>query len=173
MVGTRRLAATPSTFLFAAAAGGRRPERVARQSPAVADKMGGGGARDGNSALGGGMSTTDITACLSRLGRGDPDAARLLWEQYFGKLVRLARKKLVGVRSKAADEEDVALSAMNSVYEGIVRHRFPRLPDRGDLWKILVTVTVRKACAERRRQFAQKRGAGRIRTESAFMRFDS
>lgn len=121
---------------------------------------------------GAGMSTTDITGCLSRLGHGDPDAAQVLWERYFSKLVRLARKKLAGMRARVADEEDVALSALNSLCDGIARHRFPRLNDRDDLWKILVTITVRKACAERRRQFAQKRGAGRIRTESVFMRAD-
>jgi DNA-directed RNA polymerase specialized sigma24 family protein len=46
---------------------------------------------------------------------------------------------------QAADEEDVALSAFKSFCHRAGQGKFPRLEDRDDLWKILMTITVRKA----------------------------
>ena len=48
-------------------------------------------------------------------------------------------------------------------------HKFGHLHNRGDLWKLLVTITARKATAKRRAYFSQKRGGGLIRGESIFM----
>jgi hypothetical protein len=56
-----------------------------------------------------------VTGWIGHIKRGDHAAARTLWERYFDRLVRLARGKLAGVRGLAADEEDVALSAFDSL----------------------------------------------------------
>jgi DNA-directed RNA polymerase specialized sigma24 family protein len=70
----------------------------------------------------------------------------------------LARKLLGNAPLGAADEEDVALSAFNSFCVRAAEGKFPVLEDRDDLWKILATITVRKASRlarrERRRQGA-------------------
>jgi len=87
-----------------------------------------------------------ITHWIGQLKAGDPHAAQVLWEQYFKRLVGLARKKLEGTPRRAADEEDVALSAFDSFCRGAERGRFPKLQDRDDLWPLLVVITVRKAC---------------------------
>ena len=57
-----------------------------------------------------------------------------------------------------ADEEDVALDAFNSFFAGVARGRFPQLNDRGDLWRILVVLTERKAAGLRRHQTRRRRG---------------
>jgi DNA-directed RNA polymerase specialized sigma24 family protein len=111
----------------------------------------------------------EVSRWISDLGRGDPRAAQLLWERYFTKLTQFARRKLDTQPRRVADEEDVALSAMHSFCRGMAQHRFEALRDRADLWKLLLTITARKACAQRRRQFAAKRGRGRVRGESAFL----
>jgi DNA-directed RNA polymerase specialized sigma24 family protein len=103
-----------------------------------------------------------------RIAEGDDDAAQKIWNDYFGKLVRLARRKLEGIPSRDYDEEDVALSAMNSFYQGMTQRKFGYVHNRDDLWKLLVTITARKATARRRSYFAQKRGGGRVRGESIF-----
>lgn len=113
-----------------------------------------------------------VTQWITKLGRGDPAAAELLWERYFSKLVQLARHELGATPRRAADEEDVALSAMHSFCRGLAEHRFPDLQNDDNLWKLLVTITARKACAERRRHHAQKRGGGHVRGESVFARLD-
>ena len=87
----------------------------------------------------------EVTQWIAKLGRGDADAARLLWQHYFSKLVEYARHRLAVVPRRAIDEEDVALSAMNSFCQGMAKHRFDQVNDRNDLWKLLVTITARKA----------------------------
>ena len=109
-----------------------------------------------------------VSQWMLRLAEGDADAAEKIWKDYFGKLVQLARRKLGGIPSRDSDEEDVALSAMNSFYQGLVQHKFDHLHNREDMWKLLVTITLRKASARRRSYFAEKRGGGQVRGESVF-----
>ncbi len=110
----------------------------------------------------------DITLYLPRMRDGDDEAVEVIWRNYFEQLVRYARRKLEGVRTREADEEDVALSAMHSFWRGMKAGKFPKVEDREDLWKLLVTITARKATAQRRRQHAAKRGGGRLWGESFF-----
>jgi DNA-directed RNA polymerase specialized sigma24 family protein len=109
---------------------------------------------------------------LLKAGR-TPSAAQELWERYFHRLVGLARKKLRDLPRRAADEEDVALSAFDSFFRGAAAGRFPRLDDRNDLWQILVLLAERKAINQRRREQADKRGGGKVRGESVWIALDS
>ena len=115
------------------------------------------------------MAAEEVTQWITRLADGDQQAAARLWEAYFDKLVRFARRKMTDLPCRAADEEDVAFSAMHSFCRGMADHRFEQLDDREDLWKILVTITARKVSAEKRRHFAAKRGGGAVRGESAIL----
>jgi RNA polymerase sigma factor (sigma-70 family) len=110
--------------------------------------------------VGGGKGVSNgqsVTTWIGLLRGGDHEAAERLWERYFQRLVTFARGKLHGVSRRAADEEDVAISAFHSFCKAA--ERFPRLNNRDDLWQILVMLTARKAYAERRQQQALKRGA--------------
>ncbi|VTS06074.1 ECF-type sigma factor [Tuwongella immobilis] len=99
-----------------------------------------------------------VTTWIGQLRAGDLEAAQPLWERYFRRLLGLARQQLTGTDRRAADEEDVALSAFHSFCQAVKDDRFPRLDDRQDLWQILVMLTARKAHQERRRQWTLKRG---------------
>ncbi len=112
------------------------------------------------------MSEEHVSQWLSRLQRGDERAAEVIWREYFGKIVRLAKRRLGELPRRVVDEEDVALSAMNSLFRGAEAGRFRQLEDRDDLWKLLVTITARKAMKQQRRHFAEKRGGGLVRGES-------
>jgi DNA-directed RNA polymerase specialized sigma24 family protein len=114
-------------------------------------------------------SDGSITNWLDQLKAGDQAAAQPLWQRYFERLVRLAGKKLTGVRRRAGDEEDVALSAFDSFCRGAQRGRFPQLADRHDLWRLLVVITARKAFDLHRREQALKRGGGAVGGESALL----
>jgi DNA-directed RNA polymerase specialized sigma24 family protein len=107
-------------------------------------------------------STGSVTHWIGRLRAGDQAAAQPLWERYFGQLVGLARKRLQGGPRRAADEEDAALSAFDSVCRGIECLRFPQLVDRDDLWRLLVVITARKALALVRHENRKKRGGGKV-----------
>jgi DNA-directed RNA polymerase specialized sigma24 family protein len=97
---------------------------------------------------------------------GDPEAARHLWQRYFADLVRLARARLRAAPRTVADEEDAALCAFDSLCRGAEHGRFLRLEDGNDLWRVLVTITARKAADIIQRGRRQKRGGDRVRTEA-------
>jgi len=104
----------------------------------------------------------DITAWLGRLRAGDAAALEPLWQTYFPRLVTMARGRLREGARASADEEDVALSALDSFCRGVEAGRFPRLDDRHDLWQVLIMLTARKAIDLARRQGRQKRGGARV-----------
>jgi DNA-directed RNA polymerase specialized sigma24 family protein len=110
---------------------------------------------------------SSVTQWIDRLKAGDPDAAQRLWERYFRRLVDLARKKLRAAPRRAADEEDVALSAFDSFCRGAAQDRFPQLHDRLDLWQLLVLLTARKAFDLAQHERRQKRGGGGVLDEAA------
>jgi DNA-directed RNA polymerase specialized sigma24 family protein len=102
-------------------------------------------------------SEGSVTRWIGQLQAGDPEAAQRLWEYYFRRLVGLARKKLRDAPRRTADEEDVALSAFHSFCRHAARGRFPQLADRDGLWRLLVTMTARKAAHLLRYQGAATR----------------
>ena len=104
------------------------------------------------------MPDESVTHWLGQLKAGDPSAAGPLWERYFPKLVALARARLAGFPRRAADEEDVALSAFDSFCRDAAAGRLPRLDDRDDLWRVLLLITGQKAVDLVRHESAGKRG---------------
>jgi DNA-directed RNA polymerase specialized sigma24 family protein len=117
-------------------------------------------------------SPGSVSRCIADLKTGDQAAAGELCKRYFGELVRLARKKLRGASRRVADEEDVVVDVLDSLYRGAQRGRFPLLTDRNDLWGLLTVLTKRKAANQVKRETAWKRGGGKVRGESGFDRVD-
>jgi DNA-directed RNA polymerase specialized sigma24 family protein len=105
-----------------------------------------------------------VTLLIADLQAGDDSVAqREIWERYFQRIMALARAKLGNSPRASEDEEDVALSALESLFRGLSDQRFPQLKDRDNLWSLLVTITARKAINQRKRQMASKRGGGEIK----------
>ena len=113
-----------------------------------------------------GEDAESVTHRIGRLKAGDSVAASLLWQRYFDELVRIARLKLGRSPRVVADEEDVALGPFNSVYLRAARGRVPDLTARDDLWRLMVTLTVRKAINQGKHQRWGKRGGGRVLVEA-------
>jgi DNA-directed RNA polymerase specialized sigma24 family protein len=108
-----------------------------------------------------------VTQWIEQLKAGEPGAAQALWERYFGQLVERARQKLRSTPRRAADEEDVALSAFDSFCRAAGRGCFPRLDDRHDLWQVLLVLTDRKAFDLAAHERRQRRGGGKVVDEAA------
>jgi DNA-directed RNA polymerase specialized sigma24 family protein len=113
------------------------------------------------------------TSWIGRVKGGDPAAAQELFQEYFQRLVRFAQRKLAAAPRRAADEEDVVLSAINSFCLGAAQGKFPQLKDRDGLWRLLVTITARKALRQAQHARRQKRGGGKVRGESVFLGTDA
>jgi DNA-directed RNA polymerase specialized sigma24 family protein len=98
-----------------------------------------------------------VTTWLALLKAGDPDAADALGRRYFAQLVELARQRLARHARRAADGEDVALAA----FAGFAAGRYPRLSNRHDLWRLLLTITLRHARNLNRSETRQRRDGRR------------
>lgn len=98
--------------------------------------------------------------------------AAQVWEDFFPRLARLAKRKLGSLPKRDFDEEDVALSALNSFFKGVKEGRL-EVGSHDELWKILAVIAARKVVKQKRKAFSQKRGSGRIRGESVFQHDDN
>jgi DNA-directed RNA polymerase specialized sigma24 family protein len=112
-----------------------------------------------------------VTRWIDDLKGGDQQAFQPLWDRYYATLVERARAKLSSLRGPTAvnDEEDVALSAFHSLYQGVREGRFPRLEDRDDLWKLLIHLSACKAVDHHRALSREKRGGGKVVNEADMM----
>jgi RNA polymerase sigma factor (sigma-70 family) len=110
-------------------------------------------------------SEGSVSKHVRLLKSGDQSAARPLWQRYFPWLVRLARRKLQSTPSAVADEEDVALEAFARFCQRAEEGRLPEVRNRDDLWRLLVTLTIRMAIDEVRRQHRLKRGGAGLAAE--------
>ena len=106
-------------------------------------------------------SPGSISGWIDRLQAGEQAAVQPLWERYFPLLVKLARKKLQHSPRRAADEEDVALSAFESFCRHAEQGHYPDLSDRNSLWRLLTVITARKASHLLRDAGRKKRGGGK------------
>ena len=89
-------------------------------------------------------SAGSVTHWINLLPAGNDQAAQRLWDLYFERIVRLARRKM-GVSAKPTyDEEDIALSAFKSLFKCVKRGSVQDDLDREQLWKLLATITLRK-----------------------------
>jgi DNA-directed RNA polymerase specialized sigma24 family protein len=112
-------------------------------------------------------SEWSVSRLLEGFKAADDAAVRSLWERYCDRLVRLARQKLRNTPRRVADEEDIALSAFHSLYQGARRGHFPALANRDGLWARLVFITAQKAADWVVHARRQKRGGGKVRGDSA------
>ncbi|HUP77027.1 MAG TPA: ECF-type sigma factor [Pirellula sp.] len=104
------------------------------------------------------LTDASVTNWLRKLEAGHDQAAQRLWDVFFERLVLLAQQRMRTSPNGVADAEDIALSAFASFCLGVQNQRFPELSDRHGLWKLLVSITLRKLMHTLRDQSRQKRG---------------
>jgi RNA polymerase sigma factor (sigma-70 family) len=93
---------------------------------------------------------------LARYRAGDDGAATQIFERYIHRLTLLARSRLSSRMAGRIDPEDVIQSAFRSFFVGAQRGQFS-LKRGGDLWRLLVAITMRKLYCDVKRHTAQKR----------------
>ena len=98
-----------------------------------------------------------VTRWIKSLKDDEDEATRQLFDRYWERLVQMVGGMLKGRSILPADREDVAQSAMNSFFLGARNGCFPNLEDRGNLHRLLVTITARKINAHTKRAGRKKR----------------
>ncbi len=114
------------------------------------------------------MADESVTRWIDDLKAGDRDAATKIVDRYFLRVMQLVQRRLPPRVRRAGDEEDVALSALNSLVGRMEEGQFEGVVCRDELWRVLVTISRRKAATHIERETAQKRGAGNVRGDSIF-----
>lgn len=109
------------------------------------------------------MHDKDLTERIGDLAQGDQDAAQWLVDRYYVQLAGLAKKKLSTMPPQVADDEGAVISAFRSFFSGVKAGQFPDLDSRDDLWKVLVTLTARKAVAQIRHHWRGRGEGGNMR----------
>src|SRR5262245_40961276 len=93
---------------------------------------------------------------LMRWREGDQGAAGEIFGRYAERLLALARSRLSAKLSRHIDPEDVVQSACRSFFVGARDGRYV-LKRSGDLWRLLVAITVHKLQHQLERRSAGKR----------------
>ena len=106
---------------------------------------------------------------VARWREGDQQAAAELFRRYAERLTGLARSRLSAKLAQRVDAEDVVQSAYRSFFADAREGRYD-LEHGGDLWRLLVTITLRKLYHQVERSTTAKRDLER---EQSFSSEDS
>jgi RNA polymerase sigma factor (sigma-70 family) len=107
------------------------------------------------------MADTPSAELLARYHRShDEAAAEELFRRYAGRLTALARSRLSHALAARVDAEDVVQSAYRSFFLLAGAEEVP-LRESGDLWRLLVRITLRKVYRSARRHRADCRSVER------------
>ncbi|QDV45674.1 RNA polymerase factor sigma-70 [Stieleria neptunia] len=106
------------------------------------------------------MTNESFDDLLARCREGDEEAVDRVVRQYSGRLLAVARKLLSAQVRRRVDHEDIVQSALFTFFRRVEDGEFTiKAPD--DLWKLLVTITVRKAQNQGRLHSAAQRSPAR------------
>ena len=106
------------------------------------------------------LSPESSAELLARWRAGDQEAASRLWRRYAVRLVALARSRLSAEMHRHFDPEDLVQSAYRCFFAGDRGDRYV-LKASGDLWRLLVAITIHKVHDKATRLRAQKRALGK------------
>jgi RNA polymerase sigma-70 factor (ECF subfamily) len=98
----------------------------------------------------------DALELLARFRQGDQYAADALFHRYVGRLTALAQKRLSERLARRVDADDIVQSAYRSFFLH-ARDGAYTLQESGDMWRLLVAITLNKLRRQVERNTAGKR----------------
>lgn len=108
-----------------------------------------------------------ISLWVSQLYEGDQHAANLLWNQFANRLVRIARDRLRTAYRAVSDEEDVVSAAFKSFFCGIQNGQYKELTNIENVWRLLLTIMLRKIADKHEYDHRSKRDVARMTSYDA------
>lgn len=105
-------------------------------------------------------SDGSITRLIPGVRAGDQVAVAELWKRYVFRVRGVAKPIVSGMPPGAGDLDDVTQSAFDAFFNAAADGRATNLHGRDDLWRLLATISRRKATDRVRRETRQRRGGG-------------
>lgn len=93
---------------------------------------------------------------VERCRDGDELASRELFERYVSRLITMVHRRMSSRLARRVDAEDIVQSAFRSFFVGVEKEKF-HIDQSGDLWRLLVVMSLNKL----RRRVAHHRAAKR------------
>jgi RNA polymerase sigma factor (sigma-70 family) len=113
------------------------------------------------------LTVNDPEKWWRRFESDDELAAEELVSIYYDRLVRFARRRLAALPHQVADDEGAVVSALRSFFSGVRNGQFSQLDDEYDLWRVLATITARKAIRQMRVHWKQSGEGNRVDRDHA------
>jgi DNA-directed RNA polymerase specialized sigma24 family protein len=114
------------------------------------------------------LTNESFKELLQAMQRGEDQAFDTFFQEHYDRLVRFAKKRIGSFPLRTFDEEDLALSAIHSLFEGLRENRY-EAQSNVELWRILISITNCKLVNLRQKVCAQKRGGGDVRGDSIWV----
>lgn len=108
-----------------------------------------------------------VSEWLRQLEVGESSASEALYQHFCARLHEFARQRLPARVRRGYDEEDVAVSAFNSLFLGVRGQRLS-LRARTDFWRLLLKIAERKIAHRIRYELRDKRDLRRLVEDSVF-----
>lgn len=112
------------------------------------------------------LSDSQIPPLISLVRAGDHDATEAVFDRYARQLARLAEKHLSHRLARRVEGDDVVQSVFRTFFQRAERGEF-QIRSNDQLWKLLVTITIRKTRMQARRHGAEKRDVALEATDPA------
>jgi RNA polymerase sigma factor (sigma-70 family) len=106
------------------------------------------------------MADNPSIELLARVRAGDEQAADELFQRFAERLVAVASARLSAKLARRVDAEDVVQSAYRSFFVNVRDGRYA-LQRSGDLWRLLVGITINKVQHQAEHHTAGKRSIGK------------
>ncbi|TWT92737.1 ECF-type sigma factor [Stieleria varia] len=100
-----------------------------------------------------------IAVWIDAVRRGDESAAGELWRRYFHQLMHLARSRMRTLPRATYDEEDAAISTFRVLCQKLQDGDYPAVQRHDELWRLMLTILIRKINRRAEYESADKRGA--------------
>jgi RNA polymerase sigma-70 factor (ECF subfamily) len=97
---------------------------------------------------------------VARWRQGDQEAAEELFHRYYSRLIGLARSRLSGSLATRLDPEDVVQSVYRSFFHRVRDQQYV-FERSGELWQLLVAMTLHKLLHQVKRHQAARRSVAR------------
>lgn len=99
----------------------------------------------------------ELSDCLDRVRRGDADAIGQLYDRFLDRSVRLAKSRLSVGEDHLIDDEQAAMSALESLVVRVRSGSYADIKDQLTLWNLLARIINRKLNKYRRSMYGPTR----------------